>query len=176
MEIFKGSCILDSPNDRWDKLSKQYVSDIMVDKKKIRIGKYHPSGVEYKIWGEESILGKFGEHHVQMGKDGRTVEGQISCGQIYKGTIKYLNGNLYEGQIVKKRAHGIGTMIYKNDDKYTGRFSYDLRNGVGELVCGNGMYKGSFKNDEIHGKGIFQYDDGSIYSGKGIFLFENQKK
>ena len=59
--------------------------------------------------------------------------------------IKYINGDIYQGDI-------------KND----------LKDGYGIMKYGNGfLYKGEWKDNEINGKGILEYDfNNTVYNGE----------
>lgn len=70
------------------------------------------------------------------------------------GKFKYLNGTVYEGQWKlingKKVREGEGVLIHGGN----------LADGLG-----NEEYRGSWKNDMMHGYGVYKYTSGAIYSG-----------
>jgi len=100
-------------------------------------------------------------------------------------TVIYDNGDKYEGQLTtESQKIGIGTLVIKNEFKIFGEFENDQLNGNGELSFLKdpifAKYKGSFFQNQFHGKGKLEYQDGSSYkgefrnnlfSGKGIFKY-----
>jgi hypothetical protein len=53
--------------------------------------------------------------------------------------------------------------------RYEGRFKEDEKDGEGMWVFGNGeCFRGWFKDDLPHGKGVYQCRDGSIIKGNWI--------
>ena len=158
---FHGNLFEDKPNEKWKELSKIYLRRL---KNKTTLEDL-PGGGEGPYGSMEGTLQSI------VHSDGRTVTGIIRGGKICSGDIVYSNGNQYTGEIRELMAHGSGKMEYVNRDLYTGRFFNDNREGVGELVTENGHYRGSFKNDVFHGRGVFMFKNGSIYNG-GLMILE----
>ena len=97
------------------------------------------------------------------------------------GTLKYENGDMYEGGFVNDHEHGQGKYVYadggfyegtyrqgsregkgtfqtKKGDKYTGEFLQNKKHGQGELVFASASaYSGAWENDMMHGEGIYTY-------------------
>ena len=66
---------------------------------------------------------------------------------------------------------GVGTMVYKNGDKYEGEWQEDLRSGLGIYwVFEKGRfrvrYNGSWLGDLPHGEGVLFADNGDVYQGQ----------
>jgi hypothetical protein len=51
-----------------------------------------------------------------------------------KGTMKYINGDIYIGEWVNDLRHGYGTMTYTNGDVYEGEWKNDLPYGNNEYI------------------------------------------
>eukprot|EP00762_Andalucia_godoyi_P000885 ANDGO_03725.mRNA.1 Flagellar radial spoke protein 1 len=73
------------------------------------------------------------------------------------GTLEFVNGNSYEGELVSGRMEG---------------------NGVFRFPNGN-LYSGEFKDSHFHGKGVIHFPDGGMYicewdqgkEVKGTYIF-----
>lgn len=89
-------------------------------------------------------------------------------------TITFDTGNVYNGLVKNKRPHGYGTMKYKNGDSYEGDWVDGVSDGNGKefvvedikdgIVSGH-TYTGQFKNNMRNGKGTMIYSDGNKYEG-----------
>lgn len=63
---------------------------------------------------------------------------------------------LWEDPLAFMHAHGKGTFIYPNKDKFTGQLEGNLKHGHGKMVYANGsVYEGHFESDLFHGKGTY---------------------
>ncbi len=89
-------------------------------------------------------------------------------------TIKYPNGDFYEGTVLNGKPHGKGKMTYAKDDAYE-RVSYEGDwvngncHGKGKMTFANGdVYEGDFKDDKRHGKGKYTFASGNVYEGDFI--------
>ena len=84
-------------------------------------------------------------------------------------TIKYANGDIYEGEWIRERI-GLGNMRYGDDgrDYYEGRWYNSIKYGQGKMIYANGnVYEGEWKDDERNGQGNQTYgDDGRVYEGQ----------
>ncbi len=88
--------------------------------------------------------------------------------------IEYLNGDIYEGEILNDLPHGQGTYIWSNGDVYKGCFVEGCITGVGKRIWSDGnTYEGSFLNGTEHGKGKISFLNGTIYEGN---FFNGQLK
>jgi hypothetical protein len=82
------------------------------------------------------------------------------------GIMKYLEGDVYEGEWKEDVMEGLGTMVYDDGDKYTGHFLQGNFDGAGEYWYRNGdHYKGEWKNDAFDGDGMYSDHKGSKYEG-----------
>lgn len=85
--------------------------------------------------------------------------------------LKYVNGDVYEGEWTDGAMHGQGTYTYADGDVYTGDWRNDKRHGKGKVsyVANSGIvmesYDGDWVDNSMSGKGTYQYADGSIYEG-----------
>lgn len=103
-----------------------------------------------------------------------------------KGTLKYANGNVYNGDVQNGKADGNGCMKYVNGEIFNGEFKNDLPNGQGIIMTKSGhKYSGDFKDGHICGKMIVNYKNGDIFNGefdekgnkiRGLFLYVNGEK
>ena len=85
---------------------------------------------------------------------------------VYTG--EYFENNVCpDDKIVKKiMRSGKGTMKYKNGDFYDGNWMDDRKNGKGIMRYANGdVYEGEWFVDVIFGKGLMRYNNGDVYSG-----------
>jgi hypothetical protein len=105
--------------------------------------------------------------------------------ELIKGTMTYINGDVYEGEWLFNSRSSEGTMTYANGDVYKGDWSYGewsitygkweivYRDGQGTMIYANGdKYEGKWRNDKRNGKGTMKYADGSVYEGE----WENDEK
>ena len=98
-------------------------------------------------------------------KDGHIVEGNWESGILKNGKIKYINGDMYEGEV-----EAINIMSIFADDGFR-------KTGKGVMIYKNGLiYDGEWKNDKKDGKGIMFYDTDfikekppSIYKFQAIY-------
>lgn len=83
--------------------------------------------------------------------------------------ISYLNGDVYEGEVIGETRHGKGKYFFANGEVYEGDFLNGSRNGKGKYIWNNGeTYEGDFLFNKITGKGIFTRKNGEIYEGDFI--------
>lgn len=100
-----------------------------------------------------------------------------------KGSLKFANGNKYEGNFSKSMPFGMGVYMWANGDVYQGGFLDGKMHGRGLLVTASGeRHEGTWINNEVNGEGIHYYGNGSQYignwangkrDGKGIMLYVN---
>ena len=102
-----------------------------------------------------------------------------------KGTCRYSNQNLYEGQWADDSFDGHGMFIQKDAYTYTGSFKKGKKDGKGQCDYGDcQIYNGEWKDDKRHGTGIFkntkknfEYQGNWEYdtmSGKGRLSYSNK--
>ena len=85
--------------------------------------------------------------------------------------VKYSNGDVYVGDIVKGQPHGLGRMDYADNDDdilyYDGNWKNGKHEGVGKKVWIDDMwYDGEWKNGMMHGHGVFHVNDVDIMEGR----------
>ncbi len=136
--------------------------------------KMHGHGVRRYLNGEEHV-GRWENDQLHgQGKlvfcDGQFYEGNFDVGAMRgHGVRTYSDGRRYEGMFEKGKRHGLGKMSSEKGFTYEGLWDNDEKCDV-ELVIGNGVYKGPFKNDLANGRGVFTqttvgYAFGSKYEG-----------
>lgn len=87
-----------------------------------------------------------------------------------KTTFLKEKDNFYDGQTENGLYQGYG-ILKQNDFIYKGNFDNGKKSGYGEILnilTEKITYKGEFKNDLKHGKGIEYLSDGSEYNGSFI--------
>lgn len=100
--------------------------------------------------------------------DGKMVEKIIKSG---KGTMKYKNGDFYDGNWKDNRKDGKGIMKYANGDFYHGKWSSGSQFGRGIMRYANGdIYEGDWFVNHENGDGITRYANGDVYTGQLIWL------
>ena len=82
--------------------------------------------------------------------------------------------NMYSGEVnAKGKAHGHGTYIWEEGDKYVGAWKNSKMHGQGTNTYINGtQYVGEWKNSRMHGQGTYTWPDGKRYVGefkKGVY-------
>jgi hypothetical protein len=83
--------------------------------------------------------------------------------------VTYQTGEVYEGQYVDERRHGIGEYHYLDGSIYEGEWFKNRRQGFGVFtVTDSSIYEGEWDRDYIHGEGIWRWSDGSSYMGDNI--------
>jgi hypothetical protein len=93
-----------------------------------------------------------------------------------KGTFKYSNGNVYEGNFKDATLDGQGTFTYADGEfkggKYIGQFKNNKANGKGVFNYASGdKYDGGWEDNTLSGYGVFTYANGKVVKGQ----FKNNK-
>jgi len=84
----------------------------------------------------------------------------------YAETVKYQNGDIYDGSLKNGKREGYGVYAYKNGDRYAGDWKNDLREGYGVYTDESGVrYAGDWKNDLREGYGTAIFTDGTRQEG-----------
>ena len=86
-----------------------------------------------------------------------------------RGTLVDANGVTYEGDWVKGKCHGHGTLTYNDKTvRYTGQWRDNMKHGRGEERIDDERYVGQFELNERHGTGkMCLVDDGAtVYEGE----------
>ena len=94
--------------------------------------------------------------------EGKFIKGKLNG----KGIFKNLTC-VYEGEFLDSKKNGKGELKTKKYI-YKGDFDNDKFNGNGniEFLEEGSKYSGTFVNNEISGKGIFEWKNGDIYEGE----------
>lgn len=113
---------------------------------------------------------------------GETMVGHIKNGMLVGDIlVKYPGGNIYKGRLGSgSLPHGDGMMWFKEQRQiYSGEFVKSCRDGYGELCnVAKGstgaekdikiVYKGLWRLDVFHGRGIYRSPEGHLYEGNFI--------
>lgn len=106
-----------------------------------------------------------------------SVNGDYYEGQILKGIIQG-NGTFfseekkmtYKGEFKDNCFDGNGQQIFEDNEKkiiYQGTFKNGKREGKGKIIFEDGnIYEGEFVNDKFNGEGCFKWNDGREYKGQ----------
>jgi hypothetical protein len=95
--------------------------------------------------------------------DGDTYEGEYNFDSFRhgKGSLRWHDGQSYEGSWCEGKRHGQGVFTWPNGDVYDGEFVGDQRTGHGKHIFAEGsQYDGSFKDGQFDGFGTFTWEDG----------------
>ena len=88
-------------------------------------------------------------------------------------SLKYTNGDLYEGDVVNGKKHGKGKYTYAAGGFYEGDYADDKKHGKGKYTSANGnVYEGDFADGRYNGRGKYTSVNGDVYEGD----FVNNKK
>jgi len=75
-----------------------------------------------------------------------------------KGTLIYINGDIYNGELKNGFRDGNGMMKYNNGDVYNGEWYCNLKDGIGIMKYNNGdIYYGGWSGDIIYRNNILRY-------------------
>jgi uncharacterized protein (TIGR02145 family) len=86
-----------------------------------------------------------------------------------KGKLTWSGGVIYEGDWYKDKQMGKGTIKSNDGWEYSGEFILGLKWGQGNWKLPNGdKYEGSFVNDKMNGYGKMTYSNGEVYEGVWI--------
>ncbi|GGE30579.1 hypothetical protein GCM10011510_09770 [Streptococcus himalayensis] len=73
----------------------------------------------------------------------------------------------YDGNIVRGKMNGQGTLTFKNGDVYKGSFKNGSFNGKGTFTAKAGWkYEGDFVNGQPEGQGVLTTEGKAVYKGK----------
>lgn len=100
-------------------------------------------------------------------EDGSIYEGEVSFGKPHgKGTMTWKDGKVYTGEFVEGVRKGYGDFFFEDGTKYQGEWNNNQMNGQGAYIWACGQeYVGSFKNDKMEGEGTILLETGASYSG-----------
>src|SRR3990167_8060583 len=76
--------------------------------------------------------------------------------------MRYIDGTLYEGQWLKGKPHGTGSLLETSQTSFSGEWSEGKKEGKGTLRWANGdSYEGQWSNDQFSGQGRLSFHNGS---------------
>jgi len=113
---------------------------------------------------------------------------QYYSNQPSRSSVKWKEGDEYEGEIQNNKRHGIGTMNFgsNSSSSFHGEWIDDKINGKGLFTFDVGIkYEGYWKDGNPHGRGVYTYANGDNYdgefkngvkNGKGLYTFSNGNK
>ena len=82
-------------------------------------------------------------------------------------TIRYANGDRYEGEVMGGTFHGRGTYTWVDGDRYQGEWRDGRRHGRGTYFWAEGnVYEGGWRNGRRHGLGTQTWADGDRLQGR----------
>ena len=82
-------------------------------------------------------------------------------------TIRYANGDRYEGEVMGGALHGRGTYTWMDGDRYQGEWRDGRRHGRGTYFWADGnVYEGDWRNGRRHGLGTYTWADGDRLQGR----------
>lgn len=101
-------------------------------------------------------------------KNNTIINGKYEKNKLIDGTIFFINGDIYQGQIKNCKMEGKGKLIYHNSDQYIGSFIKNKKEGKGIYIFSSGPYfEGEFKHDILYGEAVYTFKDERI-NGKFI--------
>jgi len=87
-----------------------------------------------------------------------------------RGVMRYVNGNVYDGEWKAGNPWGRGVLRYANGDVYDGEFKAGLREGRGVMRLADGTngqgYEGEWKAGLPEGHGVMRLKNGNVYDGE----------
>lgn len=104
---------------------------------------------------------------IQWNKKGEKYEGTFKMGSKMRGTTKYPNGDVYEGEYENDKKNGQGMYRWSDGNVYNGEWKDDNRNGQGMYTWTDGnVYEGGFKDGDLHGQGTLKFPNGEALTGE----------
>lgn len=76
----------------------------------------------------------------------------------------------YRGMFRDGGAHGYGSVVYANGDRYEGEWKRGARDGYGMYInhAGGQTYRGCWENGAVKGRGVARYPNGDRYEGEWV--------
>ena len=97
----------------------------------------------------------------QFVRDGTLLSGQ--------GKVTWINGDVYQGELLQSRRHGQGEFTWANGQRYRGTWVNDVPQGKGSLKFASGnQYDGDVAQGLPHGTGRMVYASGDSFQGRFI--------
>ncbi|MDM8562056.1 hypothetical protein QUF54_01745 [Candidatus Marithioploca araucensis] len=151
-------------------ISDEGITDDIGKEEKITVTENEPKDIKEKTIAAQT---KPKEPQVINGKitikwpNGDVYEGEYLNGKrTGQGMYSWTNGDRYAGEFMAGKRHGMGIFFWRNGDRYAGEYVNDLRHGKGLYKWANGdRYQGDFFKSKRHGRGTLSWADGEIYEG-----------
>lgn len=102
--------------------------------------------------------------------DRRIFQGEFRQDEASEGTMSYIDGAQYEGELHHGNRHGFGVYRFSDGSSYEGESVMNLFEGSGKMTWSDGgWYEGDWSRGEIHGFGNEYRPDGSLrHDGRWI--------
>lgn len=92
-------------------------------------------------------------------RDGETLSGN--------GRVRWANGDVYTGELLKGRRHGQGELSWASGQRYSGSWVNDTPQGKGQMAFANGnRYEGEVADGLPQGTGRMLYASGDRFEGR----------
>ena len=100
-----------------------------------------------------------GERMLGVYKGARNESGQMEG----RGTFRYTDGKVYEGEYKADQQEGRGTCRYADGDVYEGQYKTGQMEGRGAYRWASGaVYEGQYKAGQMAGRGTYSYANGNV--------------
>ncbi|MEI6807773.1 MAG: ankyrin repeat domain-containing protein [bacterium] len=112
----------------------------------------------------ESVIGD-----IRFG-DGAVYSGGLLKGKMHGyGVLTFQDGEKYDGQWIENEKHGEGKATFPNGEFYLGEWRHNKKNGRGMYSFPNGeRYEGQWVADRMHGAGVYIFADGTKLEGQWV--------
>ncbi|XP_068620832.1 radial spoke head 10 homolog B-like [Battus philenor] len=152
---FLFNSMLDCIVETWDVTSKVRKEDSSINKdfRKISSATYQK---RKKSLGKPSKLKKSRNEFLDETQVDELLPISWWSSPDEQATIRFKNGNIYEGNISMKVMHGDGIFMWADGTVYTGKFKDNEMNGRGLIQWKDDTwYEGEFVGNLRHGKGMY---------------------
>ncbi len=86
-----------------------------------------------------------------------------------RGVIRFDDGAVYDGDLLKGRMHGVGVLVFPDGEKYEGQWIEGEKQGEGKATFPNGEeYDGQWARNKKHGRGKYSFPGGDRYEGQWV--------
>lgn len=100
-------------------------------------------------------------------ENGNIYEGEFADGMFDgQGKMSYKDGTVYEGAWKNSRRHGQGTITYYDGITYSGEWQDGVYHGIGTHTDAQSQHTGQWKDGLANGVGFCTYTDGTVYTGQ----------
>lgn len=89
--------------------------------------------------------------------------------ELVQGVIRFGDGAVYEGGLLKGKMHGSGVLTFPDGERYCGQWIDGEKHGEGKAILPNGEeYNGQWSHNKKHGQGTYSFPDGEKYEGQWV--------